>query len=469
MKKKNYILRLISWLSAVYILFCLVITAWTSSYSVFAAEDFWHAVQIRNAGSAWDYMVMMYKEWQGSYTATFLEGLLSPLISGGFAKLRIIMIGCSVMFILSVYWLMYAVFHVQSRERREYCTVAAGGMLFLFLNYRAYPEVYTWFSAAMSYSVPLSFMCFGMGCYLRSNRGRLDTLYRILALVFGFLAAGGSLVVTGTALCLYMLVAVYYLVKNRKFSLWNTLIMAVMIGGAVLNAAAPGNFIHHDQIAQGFRPFGAFVTSYVIAVNELVSLIHSPVFQTVFLIGLTLGAALRIRHGDALARWSMLSIISVFIGFVTVYPLALGYGNSVVPNRCYFVIDSILCLVIINAIMCTGAWISYALRRSRLRIHILFAVLLGVSVVLNRDMFRTLPQSEDIRCLRSGAYAKYREDISLVYRTADDSSLNVVISSLPKAPDHINAFTLSANPESPMNVAVAEYYEIESIRVETLN
>ena len=317
--------------------------------------------------------------------------------------------------------------------------------------------------------MPLSFMCFGMGCYLRSNRGRLDTLYRILALVFGFLAAGGSLVVTGTALCLYMLVAVYYLVKNRKFSLWNTLIMAVMIGGAVLNAAAPGNFIHHDQIAQGFRPFGAFVTSYVIAVNELVSLIHSPVFQTVFLIGLTLGAALRIRHGDALARWSMLSIISVFIGFVTVYPLALGYGNSVVPNRCYFVIDSILCLVIINAIMCTGAWISYALRRSRLRIHILFAVLLGVSVVLNRDMFRTLPQSEDIRCLRSGAYAKYREDISLVYRTADDSSLNVVISSLPKAPDHINAFTLSANPESPMNVAVAEYYEIESIRVETLN
>lgn len=480
---KNRKINIFKLAAAFICIFVMVFSIFTivraSSYSVLIDDDFWHGYDVGafHVGflnyviASLRYAKHMYFNWQGTYFSMFLQALLSPVNNYGLPQLRIVMIFNAInfffSFILFLYVLLNRLFHKQWLSKLVVCTCA----VFAITSYNAFEEVFYWFSGATSYTFPISLLFYSLTAILSldlAKSKRSKCLLTILAIIPGILAMGGSLTVAATGCCFMLLICIYELAVTRKISVARLTIFASYFVGALINAAAPGNFIRQETSeGEGLQIIDALKNSFLVYESNLRWLFHSTNFSLILLVVLLCGLFLYEKIKVDTMGYTLVSVVAAFVPLLIIFPAVLGYNVPWIPNRCVFVVIVAISLIYINLALVAGYYIMHVITEAnRPLITVITIMLIFVTASLNNYTSSDYMPRKLYEEISDGTlpnyYAAY---VDMIHRfeSSQGTDLRLAQSEVPEEIDNFYCFNLSDDPDSRTNVAISYIYQLNSV------
>lgn len=190
---------------------------------------------------------------QGTWFASVLDFL--PLSYAAFDSLwavRFFLLFADVLFFLSI------AFFVRALSKR-FSIVSAYGYVFfaifwLAMNYEAPAETLYWMNGACVYTIPFALAFISMGSFL-SFLDSQHTFWIIIAMICAFFSTGGNLIIAGFMNAFVVCMLLAQLREHKKLQVREIIYFAVCFAGALFNALAPGNFLRHENYAEGGKLF----------------------------------------------------------------------------------------------------------------------------------------------------------------------------------------------------------------------
>lgn len=482
MRTKEYGKGIIVAADCLLILFMAYVISASAGYTVFVGDDFTNSVRIgafrvpffEYFAASLHYMKDMYFDWQGTYFAMFIQALLSPLNNYGPAQLRIVMTINALLFFASVFGAVWTGLSLVMREKKELPIRLTLFTLLLFavLDADVFYEVFFWYCGAAAYCIPFSFVFLSLMLLFLLNRGegseRKKTVLCVLAALLLFLASGGPLIVSGVGCyAALLLTAGFYRGGDRKISVRNTAVTAAGVIGAIINTAAPGNYARHAYSGDdgGWQLFQAVKWTIKIVWIETERLVKETMFGVVLLAMLLLGIYLSKKIPSSLKVYGVISILAVGIGYVSVFPVVLGYGGTYFPNRCCFVLDTVLVISLCNLAIYAGCVLD---RRADLhtdrRTQAVLLILLFAAVLLGPEKISDSALMAVAESKHNGTYRKYYEECVAVYDYLENCAEDDVVVEMPEYIDNFECFYLADDGDAWVNVGLAQYYHKNSVK-----
>lgn len=181
----------------------------------------------------------------------FIQAFLSPINNFGLPQLKLVMIANALLFFISLFGVVWTAFDFVWKDKKmsHIRLTVFTIILFSILDADVFTEIFFWYSGASSYSFPFSCMLLSVMCFLIYNNDCYGNEKKnVLAVISGillFLAARGSLTVSGTGCYVILLLTLGFYLTGRKISVRNIIVTAVGIIGSLINVVAPGNFARH--------------------------------------------------------------------------------------------------------------------------------------------------------------------------------------------------------------------------------
>lgn len=444
-----------------------------SRWSYFCADDFSHANGVGVFGenifkllrASFVYMADSYKTWQGTYLSMFLQGFLSPINGAGEIQMVIVMVGNVVLFILATILLISEICKFIGLDRHIKAFLGFLALLSI-LAFKAWAEIFYWFSGAVSYSIPLSVAMLALALFLKEKN---KSTY-VFACILTFLASGGSLEVAGAS-C-FVILTVLFVKGYRNLQKNDFIFFGIAVAGALINVAAPGNYARRDVIDDTGLHLGA---ALIHSVNQVIRSVEWLLYQTPFLViailcvmvGFSIGGGEWFRKTLALKILGMCGALPV----VTCFPVFLAYSSSNgagFPNRCEFVCVFVIVMTAIAVSVLLGVLlkeIGYMKNYRKL------LGILGLLCLLMPQLNDNYKYSNTVVYRMYGnvavdGFKKYHDQVMDIYREIEKSeNQDVVIEALPAAvPDFYDISTsLTTDPSYFANQAVAKYYGKNSV------
>ena len=164
------------------IFFMVYVIAASAGYTVIVGDDFTHGVRVgafhvpffQYAAASLRYMKEIYLDWQGTYFAMFLQALLSPINNFGLPQLKAVMILNVLLFAASLFGVIWAAFDFILKEKKmpQIRLTVFSIVLFSVLDAEIFTEIFFWYSGAVAYSIPLSFVLHSFFSVHRAARSR---------------------------------------------------------------------------------------------------------------------------------------------------------------------------------------------------------------------------------------------------------------------------------------------------------
>lgn len=484
-RKKKFICVLTLLLAAVclaMILTCLY-RAW---YTILVGDDFGHANEIQpyQTGSipsvitGLRFMDHYYHIWQGTYFSMFLQAFLSPTNYGGLPFLRFDMLLNAVLVFAGFGFAVRSVFRrVPVSEASRLAEVLVyTAVVFCLTGYDAYAEVFTWFSGATSYGYPLALLLVGAGCVFRFEEGGKHwKRWLILSFVCGFAAMGGSLTVAALGCSFLLLYLLYHILSGRIPPVRLIIAFAVWLGSAVLNTAAPGNFIRQagsaDRYGNGMTFPAAFHNSLYMLQERYTFLKDTnwiTILLLVLLCGLLTGAAGKLRTTGAMM---LTAVLSLAVPVVVIFPVALGYGKQFLPNRTAFIADVAIYLGWMSLSFLVGMRITENGKNAgNLKTAFwLILVLAATAEGLDSYDFTKVNSVEVLQQMRHGEIREHYQNCLKFYELLDEvpdgTDLVLTPDQLPPAVPNMLKMDVDWNPGGWRNAGLCDYFNIKSIAV----
>lgn len=364
-KERNYMIkysskRMIEIFSVILLIYMIFSITRAALYSVMASDDVSDAVNIGVYNVPLSYYLKcclaytkkIYLTWQGTYSAMLIQSVLSPLNNYGFPQLRVVMIVNALLFFCAFVAFTYELLWTIGKEYLHIKLIILAIAVFCVCGYRSYYEIFTWFTGAANYTIPISFLLIGLLSFIKMNHS-YKAACLIGAMLFGSFSMGGSLAITAVGCSVVVLLSVYYFITNRVSVKKNVAITSVWIVFAAVNVFAPGNYVRHDAIDNsGLHPFNALHDAVDMASTRWQFFFKSTDFVFLMLIIAGFGFYLAEENTvfDNLRLKLTISSIGLLTPLIAAFPVALGYSSNTIPDRCGFVID--LC-IIVSGIICS--------------------------------------------------------------------------------------------------------------------
>ena len=157
--------------------------------------------------------------------------------------------------------------------------------------------------------------------------------------------------------------------------------------------------------------------------------------------------------------------MAVGVSYVAVFPVVLGYNGLLLPNRCCFVLDTVLVLSLCNLAVFAGCLLDRwaGLRTDRrvwaILLIILFAAVLSAPEALSESALMRVAES-----VHNGAYRDYYDRCTAVYDYLESCDGEDVVVEVPAFIENFECFYLDEDEDGWVNVGVAEYYHKRSVR-----
>lgn len=448
-------------LSLALIIASSLITIISSGYSVLRADDFGHAASIGIHYSSADEMLKtsfsfakdIYDTWQGTYFSMFLQALLSPLNHSGLSFLRPVMVCNAVLFFLSLILFLWVFLKKEAENEKPMSLVVIAVVLLCFMNLRTYTEIFYWYSGITSYCFPLSSL---LAALALSRKGKLNKPLMVLCCFLLLLAGGGTLMISGGS-CYALLLFLYEDSRREgKLNKQDLILFLAAFAGALINAAAPGNYIRHSVIDSKIRITAALGFSLKAIIRDILYMITQTPLQffcaILLLIACNEWIKLRKLRKDTLLFLHLLPVVVSF-------PLTLGYSDSYLPNRCMFLLDLSLILVFGYDLILLGNHMAERTRKAD-RLVITCIAACGAFIGIRHSV----PQIEVLKELCDGSYAEYYMECKRVYDYLDSSEeKEVILNDFPEEIDNIAGFNLKEDPEYYANISAASWYQKDCI------
>lgn len=456
-----------------------------AGYTVLSGDDFTHGVRVgafhvslpKYFAASLLYVKDLYMDWQGTWFSMFLQAFLSPINNFGLSQLRAVMVGNALLFLVSLAVLLWMGLSFLRPEEasggRSLIALRFAVLTLLFLtvvNADVYAEIYFWFSGAVAYSMPFSLLLIGLALFLLINREGSSLIRKRvcagIAAVLLFLSSGGSLAVAGVGCYVTLMLTAVFFLSSRKVSGYNLTVFAAGFAGALINAAAPGNFSRHDETAGAGLHFGqAVVYTVRMFVEETGRLFRETMFGLAFLLMIAAGLYLSGRCRIALREYGAATALALLAGVVADFPVALGYGGFYIPNRCYFIIDTTMVLSLLNLALFLGvcAHRLCGLPSDGRTIAVLLYICLAVLIVTPLSM-EELPLYRVARYVHNGSYREYYAKCVELYDYLENCPEEDVELEMPDYIDDFECFYFDEDEDGWVNQGIAAYYGKRSVR-----
>lgn len=478
---------------------CVIIIASTvgviaigAGYTVLSGDDFTHGVRVgafhvsfpKYFAASLLYVKDLYMDWQGTFFAMFLQAFLSPINNFGLPQLRAVMVGNALFFFAAFFALLWeglSFFRADpdrlakelvSEEKRLALLrlIIVTILLVTIANADVYAEIWFWYSGAVAYSIPLSFLLVALTLFLLINKeetkSRRKTGYTVCAGILLFLSSGGSLAVAGAGCYTALLLTAAFFLLSRKVSVYNVAILAAGVAGALINVAAPGNFARHDGTAGAGLHFGkAFVYTVRMFVEESGRLFRETLFGLAFLLMIAAGLYLAGKCRIALKEYGVITALALAAGLVAYFPVALGYGSYYIPNRCYFIIDTALVISLLNLALFAGICLHRCcgLPADARSIAVLLYVCLAAAIVSPLSV-EEMPLYRVARSVHNGSYREYYGKCVGIYDYLATCPEEEVVLEMPEYIEDFECFYFDEDEDGWVNQGIAAYYGKKSVR-----
>lgn len=303
-----------------------------------------------------------YLTWQGTYTGEIIMGL-EPSVMNSYFGLRFILVLSVILFVTGLIFLTYNIANKLFRLSRNYSWAFALLCEFIAFNITATGELFSWYTGAAVYTFPLAFFMYALAFSILSFSSN-KKLYIVLASIFGFVGAGGSLMIVGLGCaCFLVLVLFYtYLIKPKKSNMkrYISLIIPFIVSlvGALICVAAPGNYIRQGgemHIPQSFFYSGVNVLAHV---NFMILNYLLPIcFVICFVLGMV------VFNKKISGNQLLMAVLGFcFITSVTAFPVILGYDiycfeAFVRSDRVLYVLDFVICTCALILALLLGSFV----------------------------------------------------------------------------------------------------------------
>ncbi len=442
-------------------------------YTVLAADDFSHALYIEAMHvdfwsylkASFSYAYEMYMTWQGTYFSMFIQALFSPINNYGLPQLRVVMV-LNAVFFMGGFWAFYwSVFHILMKEKTGIKLFGIAVFTFALFGYRSYYEVFFWFSGATSYGVPISCLLMSLAIYLNYLTQKKKSLL-VGAGFLGILAMGGSLTIAGTGCYLLLLIVLAEFLEKNRVTVSTIILFCLYLAGALVNTLAPGNYTRHGVIDDGIYPMKAFRMAWYQYEKEVNWLFDSTnmmlLMAIIMLCGFFLSSLCKVKMKNHI----IISLFSLVLPLVTAFPVTLAYSKDVYyPDRCLFILDLAVELVLFNLAFVIGRLIAMAVSKMKsgyrkIAVVLLFVVLLCTTRYKNADVV-CLDLAKN---LLNGTIPSYYEECERIVDTIENSQeANIVITNMPTPVPNFGEFLLLEEPHLWPNSAIALLYGKESV------
>lgn len=492
MREKRGIGILISITCVIVISATVGVTAAGAGYTVLSGDDFTHGVRVgafhvslpAYFAASLLYVKDLYLDWQGTFFSMFLQAFLSPINNFGLPQLRAVMVGNAVFFFAALFallWVGLSFFRAKTplfpgetgQEEKRLFPLRLAILTVFFVtiaNADVYAEIWFWYSGAVAYSMPFSVLLVALTLFLLINKEEVKSGRKtggaVCAGLLFFLSSGGSLAVAGAGCYTALLLTAVFFLYSRKVSFHNLAVLAAGIGGALINAAAPGNYARHDGTAGAGLHFGQ-ASGYTVRmfVEETGRLFRETIFGLAFLLMIAAGLYLAGKCRIALKAYGVAAVFALGAGLVAYFPVALGYGSFYIPNRCYFIIDTVLVISLLNLAVFVGICFHKLLNlpADGRSIGVLLYVCLAAAIVSPLSVAE-MPLYRVARSVHNGTYRAYYEKCVEIYRYLETCPEEEVVLEMPEFIDDFECFYFDADAEGWVNQGIAAYYGKKSVR-----
>ncbi|MCQ2516456.1 MAG: hypothetical protein MJ094_06290 [Saccharofermentans sp.] len=460
-----------------------------SCYSIPGADDFscLNAVDIYRENHSYIVSAILYARdayltWQGTYTGEFLMGL-EPSVRNSYLGLRVFLAFSVIIFIAGLLLTTYMIARKLFALSRNVSWAFALICEFIALNITATGELFSWYTGAAVYTIPLASyllaLPFSVLSYYTGKR-----VFAVLTAVFGFIGSGGSLMVVGFGCSAYLVLVIFYAYvlkpKKNNYQRFVKLVVpfVVTVLGALICALAPGNFVRQGgemHLVQSVYYSGVNVLTHVamMILNYLLPLC----FVICFIIGLV-----AVRREFTKENLFVGILGFCFITCVTAFPVILGYDSYcfeayVRSDRVLYVIDFLICTLALVLSLVLGSYIRCVLQKHNIDVNremiksipiiVIVFVLLSNGLVHNFFNGMTMRILDDLKNERIQNVSIAQEDIYREIAGPDPQGDNVAWVLRPQFPETVMyvpfysfAFDYFSNQE------VSEYYGVDAFIME---
>lgn len=464
------------------IIFLIGVICTGAYYTILHADDFSHAcnyseiidlIGISNTflGSnvviSLVYAMGVWLNWQGTYSAMFIQALFSPLNGNGMIQLRIVMIINALLLLISLVVILYVLLGRLFKKNNAIFLCICTGILYLFTSSKAYTEIFYWYSGATSYSFPMSCLFLSLILLVLSTENK-SKVYYIFSAVLGVCAMGGSLCIAGTGCYFLLIILLGYYLENKTISKRYIGLFCIYFLGALLNAIAIGNFSRHASYGKELKIIGAMKNTLELYLDEIRWVFFESPILVVGLIFLLFGVMLSKQTKVDPKNYLLCSICFMVIPIVAIYPVVLAYnGVSYFPNRCQFVADLFLEISVLNLFLSIGCICETYCKKSLIR-NVLFVIVSVIVVFIYSSQQKNYPKiiSEQTEAIRNGSLAGYyQECIELYDYLGNSDEKHIILENYPEKIEVFGGLFISEDQNDWINQSIATWYNKDSIVV----
>ena len=422
-----------------------------------------------------------YFNWQGTYTHNILVALTPEYQQ--YWVTRVFLIVLFVAFYISALIMIECVlkryFGFESRLSKHLISALCGYMI---VNSTNSGEIFLWFAGAAANTLPLAsyFLSIIFLIHYFDNKSKTDL---VIACVTGFIGSGGSLQVVGfgcSLLCvvlLFELSSEFHKSKNGKNYKWTVFIpVIVAIVGAVINAAAPGNFVRHASIVStGDMPvFRTLINSIYTVIRYIYILFQAYSLSVFLMVVCAISFICNVSYAANIKKTIAITSIGFLICIVSVFPVLLGYNDSWIADTgsrtefvCCFTIWFILLFVCISISLELKSFLKEhgtgnVNLNSVLALLLILIALMGSVVKIKTGMSAKIADD-----LLSGRMQQTSSIMKSIYDELSNSKGNTIVTrkSLPDSVLYVNPIIGTvpfSDNQSWINISIAEYFGLDS-------
>ena len=472
--KERKIINVLGIIAAIGMIFVIVIMAVASSYSVITNDDFDYAMQTGRAVGFWPriitscrYVVKTYFTYQGTFFSEFLDSVLNPLLLGGFAEMKVFMTFNCLLIFASLLFLVFVMLEPFGKEYLAEKLIICGCVVFVVAEYNVFPEIFFWYTGAAVLSIPLSMACIAFAAMIIAKR-KNSRRWIVTSCIIGFLAAGGTLAVSGILCYAALMFVIYWWIRDKIIDRRSTVAFLFFFVSSLINAAAPGNFVRKEvEGGEALSLFTGIKNTWIFFWGEMDTLANAYNLIAILLILVVCGVLLyRKQHLEDKA-WYITGGLALLTPFICAFPVVLGYGVPWVPNRCMFVFYVSLILSVGNAALIVGNVIGIVLDSKKSYAAAILAVVAMILMLVSDFSPRSYRTVRVLKGLHDHVYQDNLRDTKELFaylekHKGEDVEVDVALT--PEEIEYAYCFFLTDYEGDRVNNSVKWAFELNSIR-----
>ncbi len=447
-----------------------------ATYANPSADDFSNLLATFNRpestflGKAISQSAFIYLTWQGTFFGNLLTYIGGAIYYWwGVIGLQIEYI-CNILLFFGALWGISFSFYSKaffSKKQLYSATFTTAGLIgFMSVYNFDVSELFYWHTGLSMYTVPLSLAIIVVVILLNEENNHWQI---IIAALLAFASSGGALDISAFVCGVTFLIAIYKSFCKKKV---DRSVMVFLLGllGAVINVAAPGNYVRHSAISAEYPILTSLKHSNMGVFKELWKYSENGTIIFVILLCIVMFNSLK-KSKITFVNPVLLAIV-LYIGSVIIdFPVYLGYAGEELPIRCEFVRRVAMTLFLFAVSFNTTGWFA---KRSERELCLSKELLAVMCLIFFTALHACVPTDswEELKPFKiySDLYynhrlSNYEKANQQIIETLKNSKGQDVVLKVPgyNSLGYLKQLGLSEDPDNWINVDIAKYFGNNSI------